>query len=351
MPTHSDSRNFRKFDFPQYQADYIPTNIDISKLRPNESYDFLFKNRDYVLEQLLDENNGFLPQSLLEYVPCPLCNSQQNIFVMKKDGFSLVACELCTFVFVNPRLSSEAYISTYNSPNYGHIINNLALESHDYRKTRFGIERIEAIERFHSSSLEKSLLDIGSASGFFLEAASDRGWNAMGLELTESAVTFSRSRGNVVHQLTLEAASFGSGEFSVVTMFDVLEHLPDPLVSLKSIYDILRPSGLVYIYVPNWNSAARLLTGENSHFIWPTHHLSYFTPLTLSAALESSGFVIESIETHGLDIIDWLWQEKNLNGNLVDFVSDKADELQFLANAGGYGKNLRIMARKVVASS
>ena len=341
--------NAKKFDFnefPGYQQAYVSSSVDIGKLRPNKSYDFLFENRDYFLEQILLENDGQIPEALLESIPCSLCQSNNSSFIMKKDGFSIVECENCSLVYVNPRLSSEAYEATYNSKNYGHIISQLALESHEYRKERFGVERINLINKFNQLSAKKTVLDIGSASGFFLEAASEAGWEAIGLELTESAVNFSRSRGNDVRQSTLENANFQEKSFTAVTMFDVLEHLPDPVSTLKTIHNLLEDDGLVYIYVPNWNSASRLLMGENAHFIWPTHHLTYFTPVTLTQALEKAGFQVEKIETQGLDIIDWLWQEETIKSNDTGFVKEKVDVLQFLVNSGGYGKNLRILARK-----
>ena len=65
-------------------------------------------------------------------------------------------------------------------------------------------------------------------------------------------------------------------------MFDVLEHLPNPSKEINKVKKNFEKKGLVYVYVPNWESATRMLLGEkDSHFIWPTHHLTYFSPKTL----------------------------------------------------------------------
>jgi 2-polyprenyl-3-methyl-5-hydroxy-6-metoxy-1,4-benzoquinol methylase len=346
MKNQNDSIQFEGGKFPEYIQDFTSAPIDMLKLRPNQSYDYLFKNRDYLLEELLNENGGSLPENLLADLPCGLCGGNNTELKMVKDGFNIVECLFCTLVYVNPRLSQEAYESTYNSENYGHIIDKLSIESHSYRKERFGKERIELIESYLSKDASKRVLDIGSASGFFLEAANDAGWDSIGLELTQSAVEFSKSRGIDVRQTTLDKSSFTPGSFSAITMFDVLEHIPDPLKTLRKIHGLLEEDGLIYIYVPNWNSASRLLMGEGAHFIWPTHHLTYFTPITLSKALRSIGFKIEKIETQGLDVVDWLWQEKNIRENDTTWIEGKVEELQFLINCGGYGKNLRILARK-----
>lgn len=335
-----------KLEFPKYFDNVEISPVDIDKLRPNKSYECLYRNRDYQLRALLAQNDGILPAHLLEFVKCGICNSSNSDLVMTKDGFQIRKCSSCFFIFVNPRLSKEVYVQTYNSENYGHIIDTLALASHDYRKSRFGSERIEFIESYHNSSLEKTLLDIGSASGFFIERAREKGWNSIGLELTDSAVQFSREKGNKVLQCTLEQANFSESSFSVITLFDVLEHLSDPLGTLRDIYKLLIPGGLIYIYVPNWNSATRLLLGESAHFIWPTHHLSYFTPKTLAMAVDICGFTIEHIETQGLDIVDWLWQVENIENESTAGISSKINILQFLVNSAGYGKNLRLLARK-----
>ncbi len=330
--------------FIELMDEYSFKVVDIKKLRPNKSYETLFNNRDYLLQVLKDENDQ-IPRDILEYCLCTLCDSTTSLEIMKKDGFSIVECSNCQLVYVNPRLKKELYLESYMSHNYGHVINELALSSHEYRKKRFGQERVEFIECYLDLNLKKELLDIGSASGFFMEAAAERGWSCTGIELSQVALDFSRKRGNNVLSQPLENLDFQRNAFSVVTMFDVLEHLHNPDQTLQIIGKILQPGGLLYIYVPNWNSASRLLIGQDSHFIWPTHHLTYFTPKTISLFLQKYGFEIVAMETNGLDFEDWNWQLEE-QGVSFTFFKNKLDELQFLANSAGWGKNLRVMARK-----
>ena len=131
----------------------------------------------------------------------------------------------------------------------------------------------------------------------------------------------------------------------MITLFDVLEHLTNPADIINKIYNLLNKDGITSIYVPNYDSASRMLMGKEAHFIWPTHHLNYFNIDTLSNFLEERNFEVLEVNTEGLDIFDYIWKEKSLSNN-VDELINIADKLQFFINAGGYGKNLRLIARK-----
>lgn len=326
-----------------YNNIFFFDHVDTQRLRPGSSYEHLFENRDYQLRAILDKY-GEIPKFLLEQVVCPLCSEAFYEIEMVKDSFNIVRCLNCSLIYVNPRLKADAYLETYKSQNYGHIISELALASHDYRVSRFGLERIKKIEEYFFFDLPKTLLDIGSASGFFLEAAMQKGWRATGIELSPIAVQFSRRKGLDVHDTTLESTDFGNNKFSVITMFDVLEHLPNIQETIERIKGLLNHGGLLYIYVPNWNSASRLLMQDNAHFIWPTHHVTYFTPITLTHFLEKNGFRVEFCETNGLDVVDWIWQLEKQDIDTVA-LNSRLNELQFIINSALWGKNLRVLAR------
>ena len=103
--------------------------------------------------------------------------------------------------------------------------------------------------------------------------------------------------------------------FDAVSLFDVLEHLIDPLPVLRACTRLLAPGGIVFLYVPNYDSASRLLMGKNAHFIWPTHHLNYYTPATIRDLMAREGLRTEYVATEGLDIVDYLWHRREVLGN------------------------------------
>jgi hypothetical protein len=126
----------------------------------------------------------------------------------------------------------------------------------------------------------------------------------------------------------------------------VLEHLLDPIRTLRACTRLLRRGGIIFLYVPNYDSASRLLMGKHAHFIWPTHHLNYYTPMTIRDLLSREGLTTDFLATEGLDIVDYLWYRRELHGRDDAGVEEIADLLQFFANAGAYGKNLRVIGRK-----
>jgi 2-polyprenyl-3-methyl-5-hydroxy-6-metoxy-1,4-benzoquinol methylase len=169
----------------------------------------------------------------------------------------------------------------------------------------------------------------------------------VGCELSSPAYNFSLSRGLNVLNKTLEQAAFNDNEFDVVTAFDVLEHIFEPKNFIKEIKRILKPNGLVFLYVPNLESASFHLMKENSHFIWPTHHLTYFTPETLNNFMKKLEFQVVFLETKGLDIEDYIWQVRNVGNHDARELEKISSTLQFYVNAAGFGKNLRIMGRNI----
>jgi hypothetical protein len=86
--------------------------------------------------------------------------------------------------------------------------------------------------------------------------------------------------------------------------------------------------------------------GADAHFIWPTHHLNYYTPATIRDLLGREGLETVYVATEGLDIVDYLWYRREMKGAADEAVERIADQLQFFVNAGAYGKNLRVIGRK-----
>ncbi len=246
---------------------------------------------------------------------------------------------------MSPVFNYDHYINLYTNKEYQNIVKKLGEASHKYRKNRFGAERLKILKEFFKKK-NCNLLEIGCSTGFFLEEAKSYGWNVKGIELNPSAVSFAKKKSIDVMNVDYVSTNFKK-KFDIICAFDVLEHLFDPLKIVKKVKKDLKRNGLFFLYVPNWQSATRLLIGEkNSHFIWPTHHLTYFTPKTLEKFLVKQGFKVIFWETQGLDLedINWYLSHKKKNNDILKKFSSK---LQFMINSSGYGKNLRMIVKKV----
>lgn len=323
--------------------EYIP--IEMDELRPKGSYKKLIKKRTHSIDDLIKKYNK-IPDDLLTLRNCPTCDTTGFSKILQKDHMDIVQCENCNLVYTNPIFNDEHYKTTYQSRDYQEIVKDLGEESHNYRVNRFGKERVKIMAKLIKDQNDVNYLDVGCSTGFVIEAASTEGWNAVGIDLNPSAIEFGKSRGLDLQNNSLDEISFPENYFDVISMFDVLEHLPNPKEIINQALKYLKEGGILFIYVPNWDSASRILMEENAHFIWPTHHLNYYTPNTLQSFLENLGLKVEYLVTEGLDVVDYIWREEEINKMNMDAIKNISDKLQFFINAGGYGKNLRVMARK-----
>jgi 2-polyprenyl-3-methyl-5-hydroxy-6-metoxy-1,4-benzoquinol methylase len=327
-------------------SEYIP--VDVARLRPRGAYRSLLEKRTHAIDGLI-ARYGRIPPDLLIDRPCPTCGGATHRPELRKDHLAIVRCADCDLVFVNPAFDEAHYRAVYRSADYQEIMRDLGIASHDYRVARFGTERVAIMSRYlrAAGGGRPAYLDVGCSTGFVVEAARDRGWEAIGIDLNPSAIAFGCGRGLDLRNASLEDAGFEPERFDAVSLFDVLEHLLDPRAIVDRCAALLKPGGILFLYVPNYDSASRLLMGPEAHFIWPTHHLNYYTPATLRDLMARRGLEVELTATEGLDIADYIWHRREVarDGDL-GALERVADTLQFLINAGCYGKNLRVLARK-----
>jgi SAM-dependent methyltransferase len=180
--------------------------------------------------------------------------------------------------------------------------------------------------------------------GVFLEIAGAAGWEAVGIEPSGWGVAEARKRNLNVIEGTLASAALPEASFDVVTMWDVVEHLTDPLSELRHTHRILRPGGLLVLHTMDIESLFARLMGQ--HWPWLMEmHLYYFTRRTLQAMLEAAGFEMVRVEPQGrylrlgylltrvrpysrlaARLLGWFadrlgWREKALSINLGDLVT------------------------------
>jgi SAM-dependent methyltransferase len=135
------------------------------------------------------------------------------------------------------------------------------------------------------------LLDVGCASGLFLRTAADQGWNVIGVEpstaLSALASNNLKDRGVVV-AATLQNANLEEKSFDAVTLWDVLEHVPNPLEFLDACARLLKPDGFLFVNVPDLDSIQARLLGTRWPLLLP-EHLNYFCRKSLTLCGERAG--------------------------------------------------------------
>jgi 2-polyprenyl-3-methyl-5-hydroxy-6-metoxy-1,4-benzoquinol methylase len=150
----------------------------------------------------------------------------------------------------------------------------------------------------HVNDLAKSrgtLLDIGCFCGAFMSVAAKDGWDCYGLEPLVMPAIYARGHFDLrVVTDTLRDNTYPLEFFDVVTAFQVVEHLVDPVSEIEKIRRMLKPGGLLVIEVPNIDTAmTRLLGPRHRHFV--EDHVSFFSTKTLSQLLKRMGFRVKKV--------------------------------------------------------
>jgi 2-polyprenyl-3-methyl-5-hydroxy-6-metoxy-1,4-benzoquinol methylase len=155
-------------------------------------------------------------------------------------------------------------------------------------RARTAARHLSIIQRYSSPG---RILDVGCASGLFLSLAQNAGWHVVGLEPSEAlfqkAEVVLKGRGEV-YRMTLEQADLPPATFDAVTLWDVLEHVADPLFFLRTCRCLLKPSGHLFINVPNLDSKEARWLGTSWPLLLP-EHLNYFTRPSLRFCGEQEG--------------------------------------------------------------
>jgi 2-polyprenyl-3-methyl-5-hydroxy-6-metoxy-1,4-benzoquinol methylase len=224
---------------------------------------------------------------------CLLCNNAEQIRPLFELTRPIVECRRCGLVYAAGAPSpysdySEAY---YTEGMYS-----------DYLGDRSAIHRNAGrkLSRLARLTAGRELLDIGCATGFFLEKARAEGWSVRGLEVSQYASEYARRNlGLEVQTGSIVSLPNGLPKVDVVTMWDTIEHLDRPDLALQNIRRLLRPDGVLVFSTGDYDSVLRRVTGKRWRlFADPTHNF-FFTKDTLRRMLEQAGYQILSIDQKG----------------------------------------------------
>jgi 2-polyprenyl-3-methyl-5-hydroxy-6-metoxy-1,4-benzoquinol methylase len=255
-----------------------------------------------------------VPASDLEHPPCNICGSTDfrvllparhdepalspgdltRTFSSSSDERltrQLVACAACGLQYVSPRLRAEAVLDGYAGGSDEAFVSQVR-----GREITFG-RSLDVILRAWNRPPGR-LLDIGTGSGAFLHVASQRGWQVDGCEPNRWLCEWARAN----YALNIRAGTvfeqhYPSAAYDVVTLWDVLEHTPDPRREVEEARRLLRVGGLLVVNYPDIGSWIASLMGRRWVFLLDVH-LYYFTRATIRRLLEDTGFELLRLAPH-----------------------------------------------------
>jgi 2-polyprenyl-3-methyl-5-hydroxy-6-metoxy-1,4-benzoquinol methylase len=243
-------------------------------------------------------------------VPCNLCASRnytelypsrlpdvqahdiQKIFACTSSAYGecgpIVRCNGCGLIYQNPQPDPDCLLEAYEGVEDTRYEDEREGRVHTFRR---------ALQELEEHVPAGRLLDIGAHIGVAVEVARERGWDAMGVEPSRWAASVASSRGLPVVNGTLDDLPGTVPTFDAVTIWDVIEHLPDPLGELRRIRPLLRPDGVIAISTMAVDAPVARLMGRH----WPWYmqmHLYYFSRRTLSRLVEQAGYEVIEIRRH-----------------------------------------------------
>ncbi len=230
---------------------------------------------------------------------CQLCGSTKISSLGNDRLGHLVQCADCALVHVLEFPLAHDLQLIYGEGYYrsteSHVVGYEDYEADEANVLETARRRLRHISGYKPAP--GSLLDVGCALGFFMDAATQQGWHTVGIELSEYAAHNARARvGSEVHWGELSAASLAPSSFDVITLWDVVEHMSDPVAQLRECRRVIKADGLLALTTPDIGSLMAKLTGARwMGFKLADEHLYYFSRDTAGRLLTLAGFdVIQS---------------------------------------------------------
>ncbi|PNV75364.1 class I SAM-dependent methyltransferase [Leptospira inadai] len=222
---------------------------------------------------------------------CYLCGNEKNVILFIEKGIPIVRCSNCGHVFST--FKQDEHYQWYWGEEIG------------YDLTWWDIAHREIYKNFIYQFLLSDrgrILDVGCGLGFFIKTINDNrpGWEAIGYDVSEKAVDYAKNRNNLknVHSGIVQRSNLPKASFDIITLWDVIEHIPQPRSLIEYLFSLLKPNGFLFLQTPNFPVQlikARLkvlffgMKPEN-HYLEAKDHINNYSERTLKLLAEQCGF-------------------------------------------------------------
>ena len=232
-------------------------------------------------------------QNALPYPPCEVCDCRDMIAVFQKGNDAYQKCPQCGLIRIYPQPSDDTLAAIYQGNYYQAWGENEDVYRQIKRMTFSRLLRLLPLE----TPQGKKLLDVGAATGLLMELAAEYGYDVFGVETAADGVAaIARKFG--AHKVAsgyfnqIDVASLGwNAQFDVVVMCDLFEHVRDPNQTLQLIYSLLKPEGVLLLYLPNTASfSCRMQQRGWEHF--KTEHLYSFSTTNITRIIRKHHFAV-----------------------------------------------------------
>ena len=224
---------------------------------------------------------------------CPVCNKDGSL-IDNVASYSIYKCQFCGLEFSDPMKAmsaneyeeSEIYFATKHLANTDQ--ESLIFWGHK--------QFFKEIYKYKKKDSAIRLLDIGCGPGVFVGLALDKGFDACGVDFDRRSVQIAnlseKTKGKVLVVDSDEILKhFGPSSFELITFFEVLEHVEDPGLFLRQVYNLLATNGIIGVVVPQCDRfSLKYMQRESGDY--PPHHLTRWSRKALKIVVEASGFEV-----------------------------------------------------------
>lgn len=276
----------------------------------------------------------------LEIVKCGVCGSSDSKWLFdaadyiygNKGRWPYAQCNSCSVVFMNPRIPPKRIGEFYPKQYY---TNQCAVAPHNENTFRSRLKKTLQITQLgypmpnprgspavvgilmrkllmKTPAMRRQIkrvpngrvLDVGCGNGEMLDQYRALGWQTTGIEPGPESAQIARKKGHCVITGVAEEANLPLESFDAITLWDALEHIPNPDIVVQKLFKLLAPRGHIYIHVPNYGSIyAKFWRDRWFMFTAPLHYFHY-SATTLTYLLTKNGFVSVTTAT-GLGEVGW----------------------------------------------
>ena len=261
--------------------------------------------------------------------------------------YILNECLNCGVIYNNLNIKKFQNSGFFNKNNIKYKdFKTEMVKTFQYRKKIFGEERLSYIrKKIFKSKNSFTCLDYGCGSGYFLSVLQDHKIKSCGIEVDNKAVRFCKLKNLDVKMNPIEKEM--DNKYDLITMFDTIEHLYDPINFFKELTKKLKPKSYILAFTPNIHSLSFELMGINHNMLAVFDHICFFNKKSLIYLCSKTGLKIKSIEYFGLDIKDYFQFIEHKNSIRLNKSLNKFSNLvQAIIDSKNLSNSMRVILQK-----